>query len=157
MAFGAICPSAWEGLFSHLNARKHSESVLALGNLILEKSSSGEADFGLPSCLTVRSREQRWRMLTWWCEPCMDPWSFKIQLVITWTYCDVQTFIHSSNLFVQYFFITVLMVINLLPQHNVANLIYCKLYRSIVGPVYGGRSNIIMLTHSLTALYRCKD
>ncbi len=38
----------------HLNARKHSESVLAWGNLILENSSSGKVDFGLPSCLTVR-------------------------------------------------------------------------------------------------------
>ena len=42
------------GAFPHLNARKHSESVLAWGNLILENSSSGKADFGLPSCLTVR-------------------------------------------------------------------------------------------------------
>jgi len=57
VAFGVVCPLACEGLFLHLNARKHSESVLALGNLILEKSSSGKADFGLPSCLTVRLAE----------------------------------------------------------------------------------------------------
>ena len=43
-----------ERAFPYLNARKHSESVLAWGNLILENSSSGKADFGLPSCLTVR-------------------------------------------------------------------------------------------------------
>jgi hypothetical protein len=40
-----------------LNARKHSESFLALGNLTLEKSSSGKADFELLSCLTVRLAE----------------------------------------------------------------------------------------------------
>lgn len=65
--------------------------------------------FVLP-ILSPQTREKLWRMLTWWCEPCMDLWSFEIQLV-TCTYCDVQTFIHSSNLFVRYFFITVLMVI----------------------------------------------
>ena len=42
------------GAFLRLNARKHSESVLELGNLILEKSSSGKVDSGLPSCLTAR-------------------------------------------------------------------------------------------------------
>jgi len=45
------------GAFPHLIARKHSESVLAWGNLILENSSSGKTDFGLPSCLTIRLAE----------------------------------------------------------------------------------------------------
>jgi hypothetical protein len=58
--------------------------------------------FVLP-ILSPQTREKLWRMLTWWCEPCMDLWSFEIQLV-TCTYCDVQTFIHSSNLVVHFFY-----------------------------------------------------
>ena len=45
------------GGFLAFEYKKAFRICTALGNLILDKSSSGKADFGLPSCLTVRLAE----------------------------------------------------------------------------------------------------